>query len=195
MVYPDVKAATVKELLDLARSNPGTLNYASAGTGTPFHLAGELFNMTADVKIVHVPYKGGPQATADLVGGRVQIMFGNLFNVLPYLKSGRLRALAVTSTQRMAVLPDVPTVAESGLPGYEFGTWYGLLAPAQTPSDVIQRLNVAINRVLELPDVRKQFADQGADAAGSTPQAFGTFLHDDMQKWAQVVKRAGIAPE
>ena len=195
VVNSAVKADSVKELVELARGSPGTLNFGSAGVGTPFHLAGELFNLLANVRIVHVPYKGGPQAIADLLGGRVQIVFGNLFNVLPHLKSGRLKALAVTSAKRMSVMPDVPTIAESGVPNYEFGTWYGLLAPAQTPADTIQRLNVEVNGVLELAEIRKQFADQAADIRGSTPQEFAAFLQSDMEKSARVVKEAGITPE
>ena len=195
VVNPSLKAASVKELIALAKAHPGTLNFGSAGVGSPFHLAGALFNEMADVNIVHVPYKGGPQATLGLLGGQVQIMFGNLFNVLPYLKSKQLKALAVTSTTRLDVMPDVPTIAEAGVPGYEFGSWFGLLAPAGTPPEIINRLYSAIQNTIKSPDIKKKIAAQGAELVGDTPQQFAEFLKQDMEKWGPVIKQAGLQPK
>jgi tripartite-type tricarboxylate transporter receptor subunit TctC len=195
VVHPEVKAGTVQELVALAQAQPGRLNFASAGVGSPFHLAGELFNVMAGTKIVHVPYKGGPQATTDLLSGRVQVMFGNLFNVLPHLKSGRLRPLAVTSSRRLDVMSDLPTIAEAGVPGYEFVSWFGFLAPRGTPADTVQRLHGEIRKALDSPEVRAKITQQGAEIIGSDPQEFSAFLAKEMAKWPRVVKEAGLKQE
>ena len=195
VVNPKVNATSVQQLIALARAQPGTLNFGTAGVGSPFHLAGALFNAIADIKIVDVPYKGGPQATVDLLSGRVQVMFGNLFNILPYVKSGQVRALAVTSAKRLAVMPDLPTVAESGVPGYEFKSWFGALAPAKTPPEIVQRLNAAIRAAIESSEVKQQIAVQGAELVGSTPEEFSAFLKKEMSKWSGVIKKTGLQPK
>lgn len=195
VVNPAVNAKTVKELIDLAKSQPGVLNYASAGVGSPFHLAGALFNVMADVNITHIPYKGGPQATVDLLAGQVQIMFGNLFNVLPYIQNGQLRAIAVTSPRRLSVLPNVPTITEAGLPGYVFESWFGLLAPRSTPPEIIERLHTAVLQAISSPEIKKQLAAQGSETVGSSPKEFSDFLITETTKWARVAKQSGLQPE
>jgi tripartite-type tricarboxylate transporter receptor subunit TctC len=194
-VNPNVEATSVRELINLAKAHPGTLNYGTAGVGSAFHLAGALFNVMADVDIVDVPYRGGPQATVDVLSGQVQIIFGNLFTTLPYIKSGQVKALAVTSAKRLAVMPELPTISESGVPGYEFVTWFGVLAPAGTPPEIIQRLYVALEQTIESPDVKKLIAAQGADLVGTTPQEFSGFLQQEMTKWASVIRKSGLQPK
>lgn len=194
-VHPSVPAASVKELIALAKAKPGQLNFPSAGVGNISHLAGELFNVTAGVHLVHVPYKGTAPATADLLAGRVSVVFNSAFATLPYVKSGRLRALAVTGRTRSQLLPAVPTVIESGLPGYEAGTWYGVLAPAATPSTVIERLHAEIVKALSMDDVRHRLIEDFLDPVGSTPQEFSAMIKIEISKWSRVVKSAGIALE
>jgi tripartite-type tricarboxylate transporter receptor subunit TctC len=193
-VNPNVKANSVRELIDLAKAHPATLNYGTPGVGSAFHLAGALFGVMANVNIIDIPYKAGPQATADLLSGQVQIVFGNLLTLLPYMESGQVRALAVTSSKRLAVMPELPTVSESGVPGYEFETWFGMLAPAGTPPDRIQRLYAALRQAIESPEVRKQTAAQAADLAGTTPEEFSNFLHEEMTKWGRVIRQTGLEP-
>ena len=161
VVHPSVPAKSVKELVALAKSRPGQLNFASSGTGTAPHLSGELFKAMAGVNLVHIPYKGSPPAVTDLLAGEVALMFSPSSTVLPHVKTGRLRALAVTTASRLPSLPDLPTVAESGLKGYETITWFGFVAPAKTPPAIVARLNAEIVKVLALPDVRNQFANPG----------------------------------
>jgi tripartite-type tricarboxylate transporter receptor subunit TctC len=194
-INPNVKATSVMELIHLAKAHPGTLNYGTVGLGSAFHLAGALFSVMADVNIVEVPYKGGPQAAADLLTGQVQIMFGNLPTLLPYIESGQLKALAVTSSKRLEIIPELPTVAESGVPGYEFETWFGVLAPAGTPQDKIHRLHEALRFAIESPDVIKLSAAQGTYLAGNTPEQFSTFLQEDMIKWGGVIRQTGLEPK
>ena len=187
VLHPSVPAKNVRELLDLARKRPGQLLFASAGSASATHLAGELFKSMAKVNIVHVPYKGGTPAVTDLVGGHVQLMFNNLISVSALAKAGRLRAIAVTSTKRLPVMPELPTVAESGVPGYEAASWYGALLPGGTPPQIVAVLNREMVKALKLPDVRERLESEGAEIIGSTPEAFATYLRDDIARWAKLV--------
>ena len=195
VVHPSVPAQSVKELIALARSRPGQLNFASAGTGTAPHLSGELFNAMAGVRMVHVPYKGSPPAVTDLLAGEVALMFSPSSTVLPHVKTGRLRALAVTTATRLPSLPELPTVAESGLKGYETLTWFGFVAPARTPPAVVTRLNAEIVKALALPEVRNLFASQGIETLGGTPDDFATYIRDETAKWAKVIRLSGARAE
>ena len=191
VIHPSLPAGNVAELIKLAKARPGQLNFASSGTGTAPHLSGELFNSMAGIQVTHVPYKGSPQAVTDLVAGEVALMFSPSSTVLPHLKNRRLRALAVTTLTRIASLPEVPTVSESGLKGYETLTWFGFVAPARTPPAVVSRLNAEIGKVLALADVRQQFAGQGLELLGGTPEQFGTYIAQEIAKWAKVIKASG----
>ena len=195
VIHPSVPAKSVAELVTLAKSRPGQLNFASSGTGTAPHLSGELFNAMAGVKLAHVPYKGSPQAVTDLVAGEVALMFSPASTVLPHVKSGRLRALAVTTAARLAALPALPTVGESGLKGYETVTWFGFVAPVKTPSAIVTRLNADISKVLGMQDVRQQFAAQGIDPLGGTPEQFAAYIRDEIAKWARVIRLSGAKAE
>jgi len=195
VVHPSVPAKSVKELVALAKSRPGQLNFASSGTGTAPHLSGELFKALAGVNLVHIPYKGSPPAVTDLMAGEVALMFSPSSTVLPHVKSGRLRALAVTTASRLPSLPDLPTVAESGLKGYETITWFGFVAPAKTPPAVVTRLNAEIVKVLALPDVRNQFGIQGIEVLGGTPEQFASTIRDEIAKWAKVIRLSGAKAE
>ena len=191
VVHPSVPATTVAELIAYAKANPGKLNFASSGSGTSIHLAGELFKVMAGVQMTHVPYKGSAPAIADLLGGQVQLMFDNLPSALPQIRAGKLRALAVTSSQRAAALPDVPTIAESGLPGYEASSWFGLLAPAGTPADIVAKINGEVARWLASPEAKEKLLAQGANAAGGTPEDFVRHIAAETAKWQKVVKESG----
>lgn len=191
VVHPSVPAKSVKELIALAKSRPGQLNFASAGTGTAPHLSGELFGAMAGVKMVHIPYKGSPPAVTDLLAGEVALMFSPSSTVLPHVKTGRLRALAVTTARRLPSLPELPTVAESGLKGYETLTWFGFVAPARTPPAVLTRLNSEIVKILALPEVRNLFAAQGIETLGGTPDHFASYIRDEIAKWAKVIRLSG----
>jgi tripartite-type tricarboxylate transporter receptor subunit TctC len=191
VVHPTVPARSVKELVALAKSRPGQLNFASAGTGTAPHLSGELFSVMAGVKMTHIPYKGSPPAVADLVAGSVDLMFSPASTVIPQVKSGRLRALAATTLSRMPSLPELPTVSEAGLKGYETVTWFGYVAPAKTPPAVVTRLNAEINKVLMLPDVRNQFEIQGIAILGGSPERFAEYIREEIAKWAKVIRLSG----
>jgi tripartite-type tricarboxylate transporter receptor subunit TctC len=195
VIHPSVPAKSVAELVTLAKSRPGQLNFASSGTGTAPHLSGELFNAMAGVKLAHVPYKGSPQAVTDLLAGEVALMFSPASTVLPHVKSGRLRALAVTTGSRLSSLPELPTVGESGLKGYETVTWFGFVAPVKTPNAIVTRLNADIVKVLAMQDVRQQFAVQGIDALGGTPENFAAYIRDEIAKWAKVIKLSGARTE
>ncbi len=188
-VNPAVPARTVGELIAYAKANPGKLNMASAGNGTPQHVAGELFKMIAGVDMVHVPYAGSP--LTDVISGQVQVIFNPISSSIPLIREGRLRALGVTSAARAAALPDVPTVAES-LPGYEASSWYGIGTPRQTPAEIVEQLNGEINAALADPAIAQQFAQLGAEPMPITPAAFGTFLADETRKWRRVVRVANI---
>jgi tripartite-type tricarboxylate transporter receptor subunit TctC len=195
VVHPSVPAKSVKEFIALAKSRPGQLNYASAGTGTAPHLSGELFNAMAGVRMVHIPYKGSPPAVTDLLAGEVALMFSPSSTVLPHVKTGRLRALAVTTAARLPSLPELPTVAESGLKGYETITWFGFVAPARTPPAVVARLNAEIVKVLALPEVRNLFASQGIETLGGTPDHFASYIRDEIAKWAKAIQLSGARAE
>ena len=191
VVHPSVPAKSVAELVAYAKANPGKLNFASSGSGTSIHLSGELFKTSAGVQMTHVPYKGSAPALTDLMGGQVQLMFDNLPSALPHIKAGKLRALAVTSTVRAPTLPDVPTIAESGFPGFEASSWFGLLAPAGTKPEVVAKLNAEVRKWLETPEAREKLASQGANAAGGTPEDFARHIAAETAKWARVVKESG----
>lgn len=195
VVNPALPAKNVKELITLAKQKPGKLTYASAGVGSPFQIAAELFKQSAGVDILHVPYKGGGPAVADVIGDHVDMTFANLLAVLPQARAGRVRALAVTSAKRSAAAPDIPTIAESGLPGYEFTSWFGALAPAGTPPGIVKKLNDAIVKALRSPRVSAQLSEQGADIIASSPEEFDVFLKSETKKWQKVIKAAGIQPE
>ena len=195
VVHPSLPVKTVKDLIALARAKPGQLNFASAGVGTPPHLAGELFKSMAGVDMTHVPYKGGGPALNDLLGGQIGVYFSGISSALPYVKEGRLRGIAVTSAKRTAVMPELPTVAESGLPGYEVGNWYAIVAPAGTAPAIIARLNAEIVKALAAAEVKKRFLDLAADPIGSTPAELAKYNRSEIAKWARALKAAGIAPE
>ncbi|HEY9238197.1 MAG TPA: tripartite tricarboxylate transporter substrate binding protein [Burkholderiaceae bacterium] len=192
VAHPDVPVKTVADVIALDKRAPGTLSFGSAGNGGGTHLAGELFNMQAGTKLLHVPYKGSAPAMTDLLGGQVQFMFSDAPTALPQIKAGKVRAIAVASAKRSALLPDVPTVAESGLPGYEAYSWAAFLAPAGTPKDVVQRLSADIGKALDDPRVKQRLYDVGAEAMPSTPEAFGKMLHAEIAKWTKVVRTANI---
>lgn len=193
LVNPTLAATSLKDLIALARARPGALNYASAGAGTSQHMGAELLKTMARIDMVHVPYKGGAAAIADLIGGQVQVQIEPLPTALPHVRSGKVRALAVTSPQRLAVLADLPTVAEAAsLPGYDLMIWFGLLAPAGTPAPVVRRLADEVGRMLSAPEVRERFAQQGADPMPrQSPEQFGAFIEKEIRRWAEVVKRSG----
>ncbi|HEY7788853.1 MAG TPA: tripartite tricarboxylate transporter substrate binding protein [Casimicrobiaceae bacterium] len=191
VVNPSLPVHSVQELIAYAKANPGKLNFASSGNGTSIHLSGELFKTMTGVQMTHIPYKGSAPALTDLVGGQVQLMFDNLPSSLPFIKAGRLRALAVTSGTRAAALPDLPTLAESGLAGFEASSWFGVLAPAGTPRDIVAKLNGAIATWLASPEAREKLSSQGAIAAGGTPDAFARHIAAETVKWAKVVKASG----
>ncbi len=195
VVHPSLLARTVKELIALARARPGEINFASSGHGTPAHLAGELFNSMAGVKLIHVPYKGAAPALADLLGGQVQLMFSTMPPALPHVKDGKLRALAVTSRKRSPAAPDLPTLDEAALPGFEAITWHGVVVPAGTPTTVIALLNREIVAILHLPEVVERLSGQGAEALGSTPEEFAAYIRSESVKWAKVVRESGAKAE
>ena len=191
VVHPSVPAKSVKELLALAKASPGKLNYGTSGNGTITHLAGELFKLLGKVSITHVPYKGGAPAMTALVSGEVDLTYENTLIITPHIKSGRVRALAVTSAKRSALLPELPTIAET-LPGYSASGWYGLLAPAATPKPVLTRLNTEAVKALRSPDVVGKLSSQGAEPIGNTPEEFTAFVRSEIDKWAKLVKAANM---
>ena len=195
VTHPSLPVRTVKELIAFAKPRPGQIHYASAGVGTNPHLSVELFLSMAGLKMIHVPYKGSGMGIVDVVAGHVPVMTPSILTGLPYAKSGRLRGLGVTSAKRAAGAPDIPTIAEAGVPGYEATQWFGVLAPAGTPREIVARLHAEIGRVLQAPDVRERLAGDGADPVGSTPDEFAAFLRSETAKWAKVVRNAGIQPE
>ncbi len=192
VVNPAVPARSVQELIALAKAKPGQLSYASTGNGTPTHLAAELFKTMAGVNLLHVPYKGGAPAAVDLLAGQVQLSFISAPAVMPHVKSGRLRALAVTNAKRSQLLPDLPTIAESGLPGYESEGWHGLCAPARTPPAVVERLYRETAAALQIADVTALLASGGAESAGMPPAPFAALIRNEVSKWAKVVKTTGM---
>ena len=195
VVHPSVPVRNVKELMALAASKPGLLIFASSGTGNAPHLAGELFNQLANVKMVHLPYKGGGPAMIDVMAGQVSLSFASMPSSLPFAKSGKLRAIAVGGAKRSSAAPEIPTVAESGLPGFEVTDWQGLLAPAKTPAAVIERLNRETIRILNERDVNQRLAAAGLQVATNTPAQFADFIRAEIDKWGKVIRAAGIKPE
>ena len=195
LVNPAVPAKTVKEFIDLAKAQPGKFTMGSSGTGTSPQMTGELFRRRSGISIVHVPYKGGPEATTALLGGQIDSLFAITSTALPHIESGKLRALAVTSRARTALLPQVPTVAESGLPGFEAVTWFGFTVPTGTPREIVDRLNGEIGKVLAMPEVKKNLGVQGIDVGGGTPEQFGGYMRDEFAKWGALVKEAGMSAE
>jgi tripartite-type tricarboxylate transporter receptor subunit TctC len=195
VAHPSLKASNVRELVALAKAQPGKINYASSGPGTPYHMAGELFKSMAGVYLVHIPYRGSSGARTDVMGGQVDLMFDAVTTMAEVVKSGKVKALATTGLQRSAVLPDVPTVHEAGVPGYDATIWLGLLAPKGTPRPIIDRLNEAISKISSQPEVRQLWARQGATPMVMTPAAFDKYIQDDMAKWARVIKSANIKAE
>jgi tripartite-type tricarboxylate transporter receptor subunit TctC len=194
VVHPSVAAKTVAEFIALAKAQPGKLNYASSGPGTPYHMAGELFKAMAGVDIVHVPYRGSSGARTDTIGGQVQMMFDAVTTMSEHVKAGQVRALGTSGKTRSTVLPDVPTVAET-VPGYEATIWIGLIAPKGTPPAVVSRLNAEITRIVSRPEVRRDWAAQGAVAMTMTPDEFGKYIADDIVKWERIVKISGAKPD
>ena len=195
VVHPSIPAKTVPEFIAYAKANPGKLNFGSGGPGTTPHLAGEMLKTMAGLQATHVPYKGGSPALADLVGGQIQFMLENIPGTLPFAKAGKLRALAVTDLKRSPLLPELPTLDESGLKGYQIVGWNGMFVPAGTPPAIVRELYGAVGRALALPDVKERFTIMGADAVGDTPQHFAAFIKAEIPKWAKVVKDAGMKVE
>ncbi len=191
VVHPSVPAKSLKEFLDLVREKPGKLNYASSGPGTPYHMAGELFKALAGVDIVHVPYKGSSGARTDVMGGQVQMMFDAITTMAPHARAGTVRALATTGRARSTVTPELPTVAEAGVSGYEAVIWLGVMAPTGTPKPIVERLNAEISRIVNSPEVKSLWDKQGAVPMSMTTEEFGRYLRDDIEKWAKVVKISG----
>jgi tripartite-type tricarboxylate transporter receptor subunit TctC len=192
---PSVKAANLRELIALARSNPGKLTFGSSGTGAASHLSAELFKSTAKVDLLHVPYKGVGQAVTDLLAGQIDLLFAPSQAVIQHVRAGKLKAFASTGAKRTETLPDLPTVAESGLPGYEAVGWFGLLAPAATPKPIVERLSADAKGVLADPETRGRMQALGADPSGNTPEEFARFIREDQAKWAKLMREAGIKPE
>jgi len=194
-VHPSLPVKNVRELIALAKSRPGQLTYVSSGIGASGHLAGALFDTMTGTKMEHIPYKGMSLAVSDLMGGQVSMTFGTSLSVIPHVRTGRLRALATTGAQRSPALPDLPTVAESGVPGYEAGLWYGFVGPARMPPEIVQRLNAEIVAILAQSDTREKLASQGLDARSSTPDEFARVLAADIVRWAGVVQKLGLQAE
>jgi tripartite-type tricarboxylate transporter receptor subunit TctC len=195
VVHPKVPAKTLAEFIALAKSQPGKLNYASSGQGTPYHMAGELFKSMAGIDVVHVPYRNSGEARSGVIGGQVQMMIDAVTTMAPNVAAGQVRALATTGKTRSGVLPDVPTASEAGVPGYEATIWLGLMAPTGTPKPVIEKLNAAVNEVTKRPDIIKLWSDQGAVPMSMTPDEFDKYLRGDIIKWAEVVKRFPDRPQ
>jgi tripartite-type tricarboxylate transporter receptor subunit TctC len=195
VVNPKVPASSIAELVAYAKKNPGKLTFGSSGTGAASHLAGELFKSMAGVEMLHVPYKGTGQAVKDLLGGQIDVMFAPGETVMPQVKAGRLRALAVTSARRATAIPDLPTVAEAGVPGYEAIGWFGLLAPAATPKAIVEKVSRDANAVLADPEVRAKMLALGAEPSGDTPEEFVRFIHADQAKWSKLMRERGIVVE
>jgi tripartite-type tricarboxylate transporter receptor subunit TctC len=195
VVHPSVPANTLAEFIALAKARPGGLNYASSGPGTPYHMAAELFKAMAGVDVVHVPYKGSSGARTDILGGQVQMMFDAITTMAPNVRAGKLKALGTSGKSRSTVLPDVPTISEAGVPGYEAVIWLGIMAPAGTPKAIVERLNAEITKATSSSDVRESWGRQGAVAMSMTPDEFAHFLREDIEKWARIVKISGAKPD
>ena len=194
-VHPSVPAKTVKEFIALAKAKPGTITFGSAGQATSPHLSGELLKVLAKIDIVHVPFKGSGQSVISSLAGEIAANFPSVPTAIPYIKAGKLRGLGVTMAKRTAALPDVPSIAEAGVPGYEATQWFGMLAPAGTPRPIIDRLNQEMVKLLKSPDVRDRLIADGADPAPTTPEEFGAYIKSETEKWTKVIKAAGIKPQ
>jgi tripartite-type tricarboxylate transporter receptor subunit TctC len=195
VVNPSVPAANIAELLALAKSKPGKLNYASSGPGTPYHMAGELFKAMANVDIVHIPYKGSSQARTDVLGGQVDMMFDAVTTMSEFARSGKVKAMATTGKVRSSVLPNVPTLSEAGVVGYEAVIWLGLMAPKGTPPEIVKRLNAEVVKIVSKPEVREEWAKQGAAAMTMNPDEFARYVNEDIVKWERIVKISGAKPD
>ena len=195
LVHPGVPVKNIAELVALAKSKPGQLTYASAGSGTSNHLAGELLGMAAGIKMLHVPYKGSAPALNDLLGGQVNAMFDLQLTAMPQIKSGKVRALAMTGAKRSALLPELPTVREAGVPGYEVTAWFGFFGPAGVPKPIVDRLNAELNAIMKLPDIRAKFAELGVETESGSAEEFAGFVRGEAGKWAAVIKAAGIVAQ
>ena len=195
VTHPSVPARTLQEFIALAKRRPGELNFGSGGAGTSNHLGGELFNMVAGVKLVHVPYKGVNLAMQDVLAGNVQLVFIGIPAAAPHIRARKLRALAVVAPQRSSALPDVPTAAEAGLPGFEVTTWYGVLAPAGTPRAIVERLNTELGRIMLAPELQPRLADMATEPRSGTPEAFAAYLREETAKWGKVIRDAGLRAE
>ena len=194
-VHPSLPVKNVKELIAIAKARPGKLNYASSGLGSSNQMAGELFKLMAGVNIVHVPYKGNSPALTDTIGGQVEMIFSGVPLLVPHIQAGRIRAIGIGSLKRFPALPEVPTIDESGLKGYEATTWFGLLAPIKVPKEIVARLNVEVGKILASADVRDRFINEGVEPIGGTPEFFAGFIRDEINKYAKVVKAAGLKGE
>jgi tripartite-type tricarboxylate transporter receptor subunit TctC len=194
LVHPSVPVKSVKELIRLAKAQPGKLSFASAGNGTGSHLSGELFKQLAGVDMLHIPYKGVAPALLDVISGQVSMSFPSILTALQQVRAGRLRALAVTGAHRSVAAPELPTLQEAGIKGYESATWYGIVAPFGAPTDVIAKLNAEVVSILKLPDVNERLSKEGADPVGNSPQEFGRFIQSEIEKWRKVIRAAGIQP-
>jgi tripartite-type tricarboxylate transporter receptor subunit TctC len=192
VIHPSVPAKDLKEFIAYARSKPGVLNYASSGPGTPYHMAGELFKYMAGVDIVHVPHKGSDQARTAVLGGQVQMMFDAITTMAGQARAGKVKALGTTGKSRSTVMPEVPTIAEAGVPGYEATIWLGLMAPAGTPRPILEKLNTEVGKIINAPDVKEIWAKQGAVPMGMSVDEFGRFLREDIAKWSKLVKATGM---
>ena len=195
IVHPALPAPSVKALIALARSRPGELNYGSSGTGAADHLSAELFQVMTKTKMVHVPYKGGPLAIIDLISGNLQLMFSTVPTAVGLIKGGKVRAMAITNSNRYPLMPELPTVAEAGIPGFAVNNWTGIFVPAATPPAVVTRLNAEFVKVLAMPEVKKRLLDNGIDAVSNTPQQFAAYIRDETRKWAAVIKDANVKIE
>lgn len=193
VTHPSLPAKNVKEFIALMKARPGQFNYASAGPGSPQHLTAEMFKFMAKVEMTHIPYKGSGPAIVDLVGGQIPFAFESMIPVLPHVKAGKLRALAVTSAKPSPVLPEIPTVAESGVPGFESIAWYGVVAPAGTPREIIAKLNTEMARILNLPDIKQRLIEMGSPPVAGTPDQFGALIKSEIVKWGKVVKQAHVS--
>jgi tripartite-type tricarboxylate transporter receptor subunit TctC len=192
VVHPSIPVKNVKELVAFVKARPGQVNFGSPGSGSSVHMSGEMLKVMAGLNMTHVPYKGNPQAVTDLMTGQIELMITNMPSVIPFIKAGRLRALAVTTRERSPALPDVPTMQEAGIAGYESSAWFGLVGPAATPRDIVTKLNAEVQRILKLPDVRQNLAVQGGEPLFMSADEFGAFIRDETAKWGKVVKAAGV---
>jgi tripartite-type tricarboxylate transporter receptor subunit TctC len=195
VVHPSVPAKNIKDLIAIAKAHPNALRHGSTGIGSPHHLAGELFKTMAGIKMIHVPYKGASPALVDVVAGHIEVYFGAFVSVLPHVKSGRVRPLGVTTLKRVTVMPDVPTISEQGLKGFETGSWFGVAVPSGTPRDIITKLHGEVVRITKLPEVTERIASEGAEFVGDTPEQFTAFFKSEIDKWGKAVKASGAKPE